>query len=148
MGRIKLEDAISNLELNIRWIEDIPAHQFAGYGNVVMAMRDALELLKEQQKKIKSLEQTIEDVCCGQEYWEGTIMDKLDKVIKGFEKCLDPKSNCYHNEIGCPYENQCWLSDSLPARPLKEEALELLKEYKQLRLWAWHAVKEQDVKLE
>ena len=26
---------------------------------------DALELLKEQQKKIKSLEQTIEDICCG-----------------------------------------------------------------------------------
>ena len=25
----------------------------------------ALELLKEQQKKIKSLEQTIEDICCG-----------------------------------------------------------------------------------
>ena len=28
-------------------------------------VRDALELLKEQQNKIKSLEQTIEDVCCG-----------------------------------------------------------------------------------
>lgn len=28
-------------------------------------LRDALELLKEQQKKIKSLEQTIEDICCG-----------------------------------------------------------------------------------
>ena len=26
---------------------------------------DALKLLKEQQKKIKSLEQTIEDICCG-----------------------------------------------------------------------------------
>ena len=66
-------------------------------------------------------------------------MNKLDKVIKGFEKCLDPKSNCYHNEIGCPYENQCWLSDSLPARPLKEEALELLKEQEEkiekARLW-------------
>lgn len=53
MGQIKLEDVISNLELNIRWIEDIPAHQFAGYGNVVTAMRDALELLKEQQEKLE-----------------------------------------------------------------------------------------------
>ena len=26
---------------------------------------DALELLREQSKKIKSLEQTIEDICCG-----------------------------------------------------------------------------------
>ena len=31
----------------------------------VQMNRDALELLKEQQKKIKSLEQTIEDICCG-----------------------------------------------------------------------------------
>ena len=52
MGRIMLEDTISNLELNIRWIEDNPAHQFAGYGNVVMAMRDALELLKKQEPKV------------------------------------------------------------------------------------------------
>lgn len=51
MEQIKLEDVISNLELNIRWIEDIPAHQFAGYGNVVMAMRDALELLERQEPR-------------------------------------------------------------------------------------------------
>lgn len=48
MKQIRVDDAISNLELNIRWIEDNPAHQFAGHGNVVMAMRDALELLKER----------------------------------------------------------------------------------------------------
>ena len=40
---------ISNLETNIRWIEDIPCHQFPGWGNVTMSMRDALELLKEQE---------------------------------------------------------------------------------------------------
>ena len=28
-------------------------------------LRDVLKLLKEQEKKIKSLEQTIEDICCG-----------------------------------------------------------------------------------
>jgi len=45
---IDLENTISNLETNIRWIEDIPSHQFPGWGNVTMSMRDALELLKEQ----------------------------------------------------------------------------------------------------
>ena len=40
---------ISNLETNIRWIEDNPQHQFPGWGNVTMAMRDAVELLKEHE---------------------------------------------------------------------------------------------------
>jgi hypothetical protein len=31
----------------------------------VSLMLDALKLLKEQAEKIKSLEQTIEDICCG-----------------------------------------------------------------------------------
>lgn len=39
---------ISNLDTNIRWIEDNQSHQFPGWGNVTMAMRDAMELLKEQ----------------------------------------------------------------------------------------------------
>ena len=59
MGQIKLADVVSNLELNIRWICDNPAHQFPGYGNVEMAMRDALELLKEQQARIKYLEECL-----------------------------------------------------------------------------------------
>lgn len=46
---IERENTISNLETNIRWIEDIPSHQFPGWGNVTMSMRDALELLKEQE---------------------------------------------------------------------------------------------------
>lgn len=40
---------ISNLDTNIRWIEDNPSHQFPGWGNVTMAMLDAMELLKEQE---------------------------------------------------------------------------------------------------
>ena len=39
-------DAIENLEINIRWIQDIPEHQFPGWKNVVLAMRDAAEELK------------------------------------------------------------------------------------------------------
>ena len=48
---------ISNLETNIRWIEDIQCHQFPGWGNVTMSMRDALELLEEQQKLIDDITQ-------------------------------------------------------------------------------------------
>ena len=50
---------ISNLETNIRWIEDIPSHQFPGWGNVTMAMRDAMELLKEQEQRINELEEKL-----------------------------------------------------------------------------------------
>lgn len=46
---IDRENVIGNLEMNIRWITDHPAHQFPGWGNAVAAMTDALELLKEQE---------------------------------------------------------------------------------------------------
>ena len=45
---IDRKNVIENLEQNIRWIEEIECHQFPGWGNVTMAMRDAAELLKEQ----------------------------------------------------------------------------------------------------
>ena len=48
-GMIDRENVIDNLEQNIRWIEEIECHQFPGWGNVTMAMRDAVELLKEQE---------------------------------------------------------------------------------------------------
>ena len=55
-------------------------------------------------------------------------MDKLEKAIKGFEKCLDKKTNCFCEDIGCPYADECWFSDkNLPTRPLMEDAIELLK---------------------
>lgn len=40
---------IENLEQNIRWIEGAECHQFPGWGNATVAMRDAAELLKEQE---------------------------------------------------------------------------------------------------
>ena len=46
---IDRKNALANLEQNIRWIEDNEHHQFPGWGNVVVAMRDAVELLKEQE---------------------------------------------------------------------------------------------------
>jgi hypothetical protein len=46
---ISSKETIRNLELNIRWIEENEQHQFPGWSNVVMAMRDTLELLKERE---------------------------------------------------------------------------------------------------
>lgn len=59
-------------------------------------------------------------------------MVDIDKIIKGLEKCLNPNLNCYRDEIDCPYEEQCWLSDGLPSRSLKEDALVLLQEQKEI----------------
>lgn len=47
---IRRKNTISNLETQIRWIEDIECHQFPGWGNTVMAMRDAAELLKNNEE--------------------------------------------------------------------------------------------------
>ena len=45
------ENTISSLETQIHWIEDIECHQFPGWLNTVLAMRDALELLKNKEVK-------------------------------------------------------------------------------------------------
>ena len=44
------EIAIGDLDASIRWIEDIPCHQFPGWLNVTTSMRKALKLLKEQSE--------------------------------------------------------------------------------------------------
>ena len=43
------EKVISDIEQQIRWIEEIECHKFPGWLNVTNAMRDALALLKEQE---------------------------------------------------------------------------------------------------
>ena len=45
---IDRERTIDNLEQQIRWIRDIECHKFAGWLHAVMAMEDAIRLLKEQ----------------------------------------------------------------------------------------------------
>lgn len=64
-------------------------------------------------------------------------MAELDKVIKGLEHCKEGAKGCTNCEYADPYNACSW--------KLMEDAMELLKEYKQLRIWAWHAVKEQDI---
>ena len=44
-----MDYAISNLEQQIRWIEEIEFHKFPGWLNVTNAIRDAIALLKEQE---------------------------------------------------------------------------------------------------
>lgn len=46
---IDREKTIDNLEQQIRWIRDIECHKFAGWLHAVMAMEDAIRLLKEQE---------------------------------------------------------------------------------------------------
>lgn len=50
---IDRENVIENLEQNISWIEEIECHQFPGWGNVTMAMMDAVELLKDRGRWVK-----------------------------------------------------------------------------------------------
>ena len=45
------EKVISELDTQIRWIEDIDAHKFPGWCGATMAMRYAMMLLKEQEAK-------------------------------------------------------------------------------------------------
>ena len=49
------EKVISDIEQQIRWIEEIECHKFPGWLNVTNAMRDALALLKEQDKIIQNI---------------------------------------------------------------------------------------------
>ena len=68
-------------------------------------------------------------------------MAELEKVIKAIEVHISTDDSVGCDD--CTYEN-----DGFCMARVFADALELLKEYKQLRIWAWHAVKEQDVKLE
>lgn len=51
-----IKKVISDLEQQIRWIEEIECHKFPGWLNATNTMRDALALLKEQGELIERLE--------------------------------------------------------------------------------------------
>lgn len=57
----ELEKVICNLE-GLTWDDWEVWHSDSEVRTIA---EDALALLKEQAEKIKSLEQTIEDICCG-----------------------------------------------------------------------------------
>lgn len=45
------EKVISDLQEQIDWIRDNEFHKFPGWGHAVLAMKDAIALLKEQEPK-------------------------------------------------------------------------------------------------
>ena len=49
------EKVISDLDQQISWIRDNDSHKYPGWGHAVLAMRDALELLKAQDEIIDDL---------------------------------------------------------------------------------------------
>lgn len=56
------EDVISELDTQIRWIEDIDAHKFPGWCGVTMAMRYAMILLQKQEELKRRMMQYIADI--------------------------------------------------------------------------------------
>ena len=60
------EKVISDLQEQIDWIRDNEFHKFPGWGHAVLAMKDAIALLKEQEEK-----QTPKPIIHGykEEYW-------------------------------------------------------------------------------
>ena len=47
-----LNKTIKDLDEQIAWIQDNDFHKFPGWGHAVLAMKDALELLKGQEKLV------------------------------------------------------------------------------------------------
>jgi len=59
---IDIDSTVENLEKCIRFVSDHTAPTFYGWPKVEIAMRDALELLKEQKEEIESLNTALENV--------------------------------------------------------------------------------------
>lgn len=89
---IDRENVIENLEQNIRWIEEIECHQFPGWGNVTMAMRDAAELLKEQGQH-EHIEAFLKDQ-------EKIVLCKDCKHFKD-NRCLNDNVHYSIDDCGC-----------------------------------------------
>ena len=49
------EKVIADIEEQIAWIRDNDFHKFPGWGHTVLAMKDALALLKEQEEREKAI---------------------------------------------------------------------------------------------
>ena len=52
-----VEKVISDLEEQITWIRDNDFHKFPGWGHAVLAMRDAIAMLKAQEPRVMTLEE-------------------------------------------------------------------------------------------
>lgn len=48
----QIDEVISDMELQVMWIKDHPTHQFPGWMNTVLAMLNAITLLKDQEPRL------------------------------------------------------------------------------------------------
>ena len=81
------EKVITDIEQQIRWIEEIECHKFPGWLNVTNAMRDALALLKEQPQQIWEFQDQVEyltDKLKEQEAVEPEVevLNEIDKLYR------------------------------------------------------------------
>ena len=94
---IDIQNTLDTLEQNIRWIEDIECHQFPGWGNVVMAMKEAMGVIEAQHRTAESLLINLEETC--------ETMKQHEEEIKRLTDPVKPKF--YRNEFLFPYCGNC-----------------------------------------
>lgn len=70
------EKVIADIEEQITWIRDNDFHKFPGWGHAVLAMKDALALLKEQKSWINEIAEYQQSI-------SGSGMHELDDYEKG-----------------------------------------------------------------
>ena len=85
------ENVISDLEEQIAWIRDNDFHKFPGWGHSVLAMRDAIELLKGQEPKPPVIKENSYGwkfyYCpsCGKEFYQNnkfSFCEKCGQAVK------------------------------------------------------------------
>lgn len=76
---------ISDLEEQIAWIRDNDFHKFPGWGHAVLAMRDAIALLKEQEPKPPIIKENSYGwkfyycASCGREFYQNNKFNFCEK---------------------------------------------------------------------
>ena len=79
------EKVIDDLEEQIAWIRDNDFHKFPGWGHAVLAMRDALALLKAQEQRHRLEVHNIGNV----DIPEGVTWEQFQAVMSGVVKALE-----------------------------------------------------------
>ena len=73
-----INKTIEDLDEQIAWIQDNDFHKFPGWGHAVLTMKDALELLKEQNGLMLALEQANATI--------NYLNEEKEKAIKEIEE--------------------------------------------------------------
>ena len=85
------EKVIADIEEQIAWIRDNDFHKFHGWGHAVLAMKDAIDMLKEQEP--------VEPFCWNDDYGQHWKCGHCGKVIGANDKyCHECGRPVKHNE--------------------------------------------------